>query len=93
MRATDKYGVCGGVGPPWDSLAVWDVHCTLPSYGPSGARCRTFDLLELKSTLTAVQGHLTCKKTHPPRTLLFAYAEGPRGVLEGWVFLMSKVPL
>ena len=31
-----------------------------------------------------VQGYLTDKKTHPPRTLPQAYAWGPRGVLGGW---------
>jgi len=30
-----------------------------------------------------LQGYLTGKKTDPPRTLTYAYAWGPRGVLGG----------
>ena len=31
-----------------------------------------------------LQGYLAHKKPPPPRTLLQAYAQGARGVLEGW---------
>jgi hypothetical protein len=31
-----------------------------------------------------VQGYLTYKKTHPPRSLLQAYAWGPRVIPGGW---------
>ena len=34
--------------------------------------------------MSEVQGYLAGKKTQPPGTLLWAYAKGPRGVLEGW---------
>ena len=30
-----------------------------------------------------IQGYLTYKETHPPRTLPYAYAQGPAGVLWG----------
>ena len=40
-----------------------------------------------------LQGYLTYKNPPPPRTLPQAYASGFRGVLGGWVFLMSEVPL
>jgi hypothetical protein len=30
------------------------------------------------------KGYLAHKKTPPPRTLPWAYAQGPRGVLGGW---------
>ena len=33
-----------------------------------------------------LQGQLAHKKTHPPRTLPKAYAQGPRVVLGGWAF-------
>ena len=36
--------------------------------------------------MSEVQGYLAGKKTQPPGTLLWAYAKGPRGVLEGWTF-------
>ena len=39
----------------------------------------------------SIQGYLTYKKTHPPRTLPQAYAWGPRGILGGGRFLMSEV--
>ena len=35
-------------------------------------------------TSPGLQGYLTYKKTHTPRTLPQAYAWGPRGVLGGW---------
>ena len=37
-----------------------------------------------------VQGNLAWKKTHPPRTLPWAYAYGPRGVLRGWAFSYGR---
>ena len=40
-----------------------------------------------------VQGYLTDKKMHPPRTLQEDYAQGPVVIL-GWLaFLMNEVPL
>jgi hypothetical protein len=39
----------------------------------------------------AIQGYITYKKTHPPRTLPLAYAQGPRRVLGGWA-LTELVP-
>jgi hypothetical protein len=44
----------------------------------------------------ALQGHLNCKKTHPPRTLPFAYTVclGSYGVPRGGGhFFMGEVPL
>ena len=41
-----------------------------------------FDVCEDKG----IQVYLAHKKPHPPRTLPWAYAEGPRGVLGGWAF-------
>ena len=38
-----------------------------------------------------VQGYLTDKKTHPHRTLPWAYAESSRGVLGGWAY-MPRAP-
>ena len=38
----------------------------------------------------AVQGYLTSKKPHPPRTRPWADAQGPRGVLEGWAFSYGR---
>jgi len=35
----------------------------------------------LQSRLGPLQGYLACKKTHSPRTLPYAYAQGPRGFL------------
>ena len=40
-----------------------------------------------------VQGYLAHKKLPPPRTLPQAYAQGPRVVLGGGLFLMSEVAL
>ena len=40
-----------------------------------------------------VQGYLAHKKQPPRRTLQYPYAQGPMVVLEGWVFLVSEVPL
>ena len=40
--------------------------------------------------VTPVQGHLTYKKTHPPRTLLYAYASGHSGFLGGWAFSYGR---
>ena len=37
-----------------------------------------------------LQGYLTCKKTHPPRTLPQAYVWGPRGVLGGRAFSYER---
>ena len=35
-------------------------------------------------SVEAFKGYLAHKKTPPPRTLPWAYAQGPRGVLGGW---------
>ena len=40
-----------------------------------------------------VQGYLTDTKLHPLRTLPWACAQGPMGVLGGWAFLMGEVLL
>ena len=37
------------------------------------------------------QWYLTYKKTHSPRTILQAFASGPGGVLELWVFSEKRV--
>jgi hypothetical protein len=37
-----------------------------------------------------LQGYLTHKKKHPPRTLPQAYALGHKGVLEGWAFSYGR---
>ena len=34
--------------------------------------------------------YLAYKKTHPPRTLPYAYAYGPRGVLGEWAFSYER---
>ena len=39
---------------------------------------------------TALQGYLTYEKTHPSRTLPWAHASGPKGVLGGWVFSCGR---
>ena len=41
----------------------------------------------------ALQGYLTYKKPHPPRTLPEAYAWVPRGVLEGQAFPHARAAL
>ena len=35
-------------------------------------------------------GYLAYKKPHPPRTLPYAYAQGPGGVLGGWAFSYER---
>ena len=40
-----------------------------------------------------VQGYLAHKKLSPPRTLQWAYAQGPTVVIWGGHFIMSEVPL
>ena len=40
-----------------------------------------------------VQGYLAHEKSPPPRTQQQDHAQGPMGVLRGWVFLMGEVPL
>ena len=40
--------------------------------------------------MSGVQGYLAHKKTHPPRTLPQAYAQGPNGVLGKWAFSYGR---
>ena len=40
----------------------------------------------LQATGPSVQELLAYKKTHPPRTLPYASAWGPKGILGGWAF-------
>ena len=40
-----------------------------------------------------IQGYLADKKTSPPKTLRYAYVQGPMVVLRGSAFFMSEVPL
>ena len=50
---------------------------------------RTSSLLIIRP----LQGYLAHKKLLPPRTLQWAYAQGPMVVLGGVNFFMSEVPL
>ena len=54
--------------------------------GWSSGSERFFMAAMLEVSLGGLQGYLTYKKTHPPRTLPYAYAQGPGGVLGGWAF-------
>ena len=40
--------------------------------------------------MRVVQGYLTGEKSHPPRTLPYAYAQGLMGGIGGWAFFYER---
>jgi len=65
-----------------------EPECTCSTYRRTG-RGLLYGLLGGCASL-CIQGYLTHKKTHPPRTLPQAYAQGPRGFLGGWAFSYER---
>ena len=55
---------------------------------PKHLRARRFG--KPLGTPSRVQGYFTGKKTQPPRTLPYAYAQAPQGVLGGRVFSYER---
>ena len=53
---------------------------------PTGRHCRPKFKVPNRSRQRGVQEYLAHKKTHSPRTLPQAYAEGPMVFLGGWAF-------
>ena len=63
-----------------------DVHPRAPATGHTCSLEHVSLEWRAASYAPAVQGYLTYKKPHHPRTLPYAYVYGRRGVLRGWVF-------